>query len=158
MEGSYHSQLRRPQHTTLFFMLCTTLTTVMDEALQPVIAAGPIDSCSLILDSICCFRSTWWHVQSLLLEVLPKLRSQLSLAITTTATYQTCLTLPTTHTAVMDAALTPFIAGGSIYRRARILQSHDICLKVLFEMFVFASGLACMRIGPVSYGSLTLFV
>ena len=50
----------------------------------------------------------------------PKLRSELSPAITSTATHQTCLMFSTTLLAVIGAALTPAIAAGSMYRCARI--------------------------------------
>ena len=51
-----------------------------------------------------------------------KLRSELSLAIASTATYQTCLMMPTTAVAVVGGVLRPVIVAGSIYRCARILN------------------------------------
>ena len=59
-------------------------------------------------------------------------KGALSLANTTAATYQTCLMLPTTLTAVIGSALRLAIAACSIYRCARILNtfiSFTICLQ-----------------------------
>ena len=55
------------------------------------------------------------HLVALLLKVPPKLRSELPPAITSTTTYQMCLTLSATLTTVMDAVLMPVIAACSIY-------------------------------------------
>ena len=96
-------------------MMPATPAAVVGQVLRPVIAAGSIYRCARILNIVCSL-SIWWHFWSLLLKVPPKLRSELSLAITSTATYQTYLILSTTLTAVMGAALTPVIAGCSIYR------------------------------------------
>ena len=64
-----------------------------------------------------------------MLKVRPKLRSELPPAITTAATYQTCLILSTTLTAVMGSSSRTVIASCSICGCARVLRSHDLYRK-----------------------------
>ena len=72
----------------------------------------------------------------IVIKVSPKPRSELPPAITSIATHQISLVLPTTHTAVMGAVSRPVIAADSIYRCARILKIHDPCWKGLVENMI----------------------
>ena len=103
-------------------MLPTTLTAVMGASLTPVVAAGSMYRGARNLNFFYSLGTRWHSFITFTKIALPKLRSELSLAIATTATYEKCLMSSTILTAVMGVSLTPVVAAGSIYRCARILS------------------------------------